>query len=99
MNKYMPEGSLIKNPRNYEFTSTRTGLELALDKQIILEAPVILCDHNFNLHVELGGGMLGIIPRQEVEYSTDGEPTKDIAILTRVGKIVCFKVMSPEKKG
>ena len=93
MNDYMPEGSLIRTARNYDFISSRAGLELALEKQIILEAQVVLCDHNFNLHVELGNGISGIIPRYEVEYSPDGEQPKDIAILTRVGKTVCFKVM------
>ena len=92
MNVYKPEGLLIKTAKNYEFISSKAGLERALERQTILEAPVILCDHNFNLHVELGGGVRGIIPREEVEYSPDGEPTKDIAILTRVGKTVCFKV-------
>ena len=93
MNDYMPEGTLIKTARNYDFISSRAGLEVALEKQIILEAPVILCDHNFDLHVELGCEITGIIPREEVEFSQDGERAKDIAILTRVGKTVCFKVM------
>ena len=92
MNEYRPEGLLIKTEKNYEYISSKAGLERALEKQIILEAPVVLCDHNFDLHVELGGGIKGIIPRDEVEYSPDGEVTKDIAILTRVGKTVCFKV-------
>ncbi len=92
MNEYKPEGSLIKTAKNYEYISSRAGLEKALERQVILEAPVVLCDHNLDLHVDLGGGIRGIIPRGEVEYSLDGEPTKDIAILTRVGKTVCFKV-------
>ncbi|MBR5144493.1 MAG: S1 RNA-binding domain-containing protein [Clostridia bacterium] len=92
MNEYKPEGLLIKTTRNFELISSRSGLEKALEKQIILEAPVILCDHNFDLHVELGCGVKGIIPRDEVEYSPDGDAVKDIAILTRVGKTVCFKV-------
>ncbi len=93
MNEYKPEGLLIKTARNYEYISSLSGLEGALEGQIILEAPVVLCDHNFDLHVELGSGIKGIIPRGEVEYSPDGEPVKDIAILTRVGKNVCFKVL------
>ena len=64
-----------------------------MERQIILEAPVTLCDHNFNLHVELGGGIKGLIPRCEVEYTHEKDSTKDIAILTRVGKTVCFKVL------
>ncbi len=93
MNIYKPEGMLLKTAKNYEYISSRAGLESALEKQTIIEAPVMLCDHNLNLHLELGGGMKGIIPRDEVIYSPDGEPTKDIAILTRVGKPVCFKVI------
>lgn len=92
MNEYKPEGLLIKTTRNYEYISSKAGLERALERQIILEAPVVLCDHNFNLHVDLCAGIKGLIPRDEVEYSPDGEQIKDIAILTRVGKTVCFKV-------
>jgi len=96
MNTYKPEGMLISSFQNSEYISTRRGLELALERQIILEAGVILCDHNFNLHVALGGKMKGIIPREEVEFSSR-EEIKDIAILTRVGKTVCFKVMGFQK--
>ena len=92
MAEYMPEGSLIKTDKNYEYISTRAGLERAAERQIILEAPATLCDHNFNLHVELGAGISGIIPREEVQYLDGGEQIKDIAILTRVGKTVCFKI-------
>lgn len=93
MNEYKPEGTLIKTHKNYELISSRAGLESALDTGAILEAPAILCDQDFNLHVELGGGIRGIIPREEVEYQPSGDAIKDIAILTRVGKTVCFKVM------
>lgn len=93
MNIYKPEGMLLKTAKNYEYVSSRSGLESALEKQAIVEAPVILCDHNLNLHIELGGGMRGIIPKDEVIFSPDGEPLKDIAILTRVGKPVCFKIL------
>lgn len=91
MNRYAPEGGLISSFQNHEYTSSQKGLEKALEKQVILEAPVILCDHDFNLHVALGGRVRGIIPREEAEYS-QGEETKDIAILTRVGKPVSFIV-------
>jgi small subunit ribosomal protein S1 len=96
MNSYMPEGSLIRKDKNYEYTSTIEGLEDALEKQVILEAPALLCDHNFNLHIGLGGGIRGIIPRGEIQASR-GEGVKDIAILTRVGKPVSFKVLGFER--
>lgn len=96
MNQYTPEGNLISTFQNHELISTYKGLEKALEKQIILEAPVVMCDHNFNLHVSLGSKIRGIIPRDEVQFSPK-EETKDIAILTRVGKPVCFKVVGFEK--
>ena len=91
--RYAPEGARIPTVQNREYVSSKQGLETALEKRAILEAPAILCDHNFNLHVSLGGGVIGIIPRDECEYKESGEDVKDIAILTRVGKNVCFKVM------
>lgn len=97
MNIYMPEGWLIKSEKNFQLISSKAGLERALTEQIIAEAPAVLCDHNFNLHVELGGGIRGIIPREEIEFSQSGEEVKDIAILTRVGKPVSFKVIGFKK--
>ena len=97
MNQYKPEGALIATQKNYEYISSPEGLELALERQAILEAPVLLCDHNFNLHVELCPRMRGIISRDEVQLPTSGEEVKDIAILTRVGKNVCFKVIGFER--
>lgn len=98
-NSYKPEGMLLSTYQNQELISTAAGLEHALERQIILEAPAILCDHNFDLHVELPGGMRGIIPHGEVQYLPDGEQIKDIAVLTRVGKPVCFKVLGFRKGG
>ena len=96
MNQYRPEGTLISSFQNHEYISTQKGLEKALEKQVILEAPVIMCDHSFNLHVSLGQKIRGIIPRDEVQYNPN-EETKDIAILTRVGKSVSFMVVGFEK--
>jgi len=97
MNNYKPEGALITTSRNYEYISSLDGLHKALERGIILEATAILCDHNFNLHIELGGRMRAIIPKDEVQYTEKGEAVKDIAILTRVGKTVCFKVKGFER--
>ncbi len=96
MNNYMPEGILINTSKNYEYTSSLDGLYKAHERQVILEAPVLLCDHNFNLHVELPC-IKGIIPRKEVALTKEDEELKDIAILTRVGKTVCFKVIGFEE--
>lgn len=97
MNLYSPEGILTQNSKNYEYISSLQGLQKAYERQTILEAAVLMCDHSFNLHVSLPAGVRAIIPREEVQYCKPGEAVKDIAILTRVGKPVCFKVMGFEK--
>ena len=97
MNQYKPEGMLISTHKNHEYISSIDGLEMALERGKILEGCVTLCDHNFNLHVDLGAKIRAIIPRDEVQYIKKDEHLKDIAILTRVGKTVCFKVTGFEK--
>lgn len=91
-NYYKPEGMLLSTPENHEALSSQANLERALEKQRILEAVALLCDEQFNLHFDLGG-IPAIMPRDEVVWSAAGEEVKDIAVLTRVGKPVCFKVI------
>ena len=98
MNKYMPEGALISTMKNHEYTSGLEGLEMAYERGVILEAEVMLCDHNFNLHVDISPRIRAIMPKDEVQYVKEGEEIKDIAVLTRVGKTVCFKVKGFEKR-
>lgn len=99
MYSYLPEGVLISTQKNKDYTSTLAGLERARDMGLILEAHALLCDHELNLHVDLPCGIKGIIPKDEAIYSPGAEITKDIAILTRVGKTVCFKVIDIKTSG
>jgi len=98
INTYKPEGLLIGTQQNRELISMgRAGLEKAMSAGIILESTAILCDSELNLHVDLRG-ITGIIPKGEVCLVRDGESFKDIAVITRVGKPVCFKIVSIEEK-
>lgn len=90
---YLPEGLLYDTPQNREYISSLQGLEKAMREGRILEAPAVLCDSDMNLYIDLGC-VRGVMPREEVAQSRDGEETKSIAIITRVGKPVCFKVLS-----
>ena len=90
-NRYLPEGELIRDYENRECLSSFRALERAYEKRKILESFALLSDADFNLHFDLGG-VAGIMPREEVVWSQAGEPIKDIAILTRVGKPVCFQI-------
>lgn len=96
-NLYRPEGSLLSTWENAEAIGSAAGLERAMSAGKILEAPVLLCDNKMCLHVDLAG-IDGIIEKNEVVYSPTGEPSKDIAVITRVGKPVCFKVLGIEQK-
>ena len=97
---YKPEGHLITMTENYEYVSSRAGLERAMERGRILEAVAMLCDKDFTLHFDLGG-MRGRMLRTEAEDNRMGDPVKDIAVLTRVGKPTCFKVVgfSEERSG
>ena len=90
LNKYLPEGSLIGTSENREYVSSVYGLERARTEGKILEGIVALCDSNtYTLHIDLGEAH-GIIEREEALLSDE---IKDIAIITRVGKPVAFKVL------
>lgn len=95
-NAYLPEGLLIAKPENQAYLSSLQGLEQALLQGRILEATALLCDNTLRLHIDLGG-MRGYIEKQECLYCRPGESIKDIAVITRVGKPVCFKVMRIER--
>lgn len=89
-NKFLPEGCLIGTQENNEYISSLYGLERAKQEGKILEGIVSLCDSDtLTLHIDLCGAD-GIIPRGEVLL---GDEVKDIAIITRVGKAVAFKVL------
>ena len=96
--KYKPEGTLIHTPENRAFTSSLSGLERAMINGTILEETALLCDSEMNLHFDLGG-IKGILPRDECVHCRPGEAKKDIAVITRVGKPVCFRVVGIEKEG
>lgn len=91
-NNYMPEGEYILNEANARYCRDEKMLLRARSEKRILEANVVLCDKWMNLTVNLGNGIIGIIPKDQAVYQPDGTPVKDIAILTRVGKPVCFHV-------
>ncbi len=95
---YWPEGQLLATTRNRELTGSIAGLERAMETGAIIEGSVTLCDSDFNLHIDFPSlpGVRGMLPREEVVWSRDGEPLKDIAILTRVGKAVACKITGME---
>lgn len=88
---FLPEGSYLGTCSNDEKLATLEELNRAKENGTVLEARVSLCDNDRNLIVDLGR-YKGIIPREEAVMTLDGEELRDIAVITRVGKTVCFKV-------
>lgn len=94
---YKPEGTLINTPENREYLQNPQSLERAKLTGKILEGRAIICDGGHNLIVDLGC-MKGIIPREEAALGIADGSVRDIAIITRVNKPVCFKVINVIKQ-
>ena len=88
---YRPEGCLYRTAENQRYISTADGLREAMKKGLILEARAAVCSSSHDLIVELPCGE-GIIPRDEGAVGIREGKTRDIALISRVNKIVCFKV-------
>lgn len=91
MMPYRPEGQIGALP-------TPEILHRALGTGEILQAPCIKCDEYHNLHVDLGT-IQGVIPREETALGIRDGRIKDYAILSRVGKTICFQVLGFDSRG
>ena len=100
MRNFLPEGWRIDTPSNKYMISTPSTVYEAMNRGEILEARATMCDFEHNLIVELGC-MRGIIPREEGAMGIKEGTVKDIALISRVGKPVCFVVdtVKPDENG
>ncbi len=87
MNGFYPEGWFGTKQKTKEFTTAY--IAEAISDGRVLEAPVLMCDASHNLVVDLGC-MKGLIPRTEGAMGIADGSTRDIALISRVGKSVCF---------
>lgn len=58
----------------------------------VLEAVVTMCDSAHNLHVDLGA-VRGVIPRAEGALGIEEGTVRDIALISRVNRPVCFVIL------
>lgn len=93
MTEFYPEGRLITSPANSNCLRSKMSLSEACADRRILEARAIICDADHNLIVDLGC-MKGIIPREEGALGIKEGTVKDIAVISRVNRPVCFMVES-----
>lgn len=93
--KFIPEGW----EENYRPIS-KDYLNKALKTGCIMQGLVKKCDANYNLYVDFGNDLTGIIPREEVEainIDETGFPKPNICI-SKVNQYVQFKVKNVDAK-
>ena len=91
MKGYYPEGWQIGTAEMQKQMLTPSAIAQAQVYATVLEATVLMCDGGHNLIVNLGC-MKGIIPRAEGAIGIADGTTRDIALISRVGRPVCFVV-------
>ena len=91
--KFYPEG---KNPDLLKTFNSVDELKKAMMNSEVIESRVLLCDREHNLHVDLGA-VRGIIPRLEGAIGIDDGSVRDIALISKVNKRICFHVLGFEK--
>ncbi len=96
MTRFKPEGQYINTPENKGFLKNASTLKEAYKNGKILEGRVIQCDSAHNLLVELEC-MKGLIPKNEGAVGIEGGTVRDIALISRVSKPVCFVITGFEK--
>lgn len=90
---YYPEN--ISPLTYFDNACAASSLKDALIDGSILTGIVDTCDKNGNLLLDLGG-IRGIIPYDEFDFSPSGKQATSFARLVRVGKKTCFKVIGFE---
>lgn len=93
--RFMPEGWNINDS-----VVTKEQLTSAISTGEILQGRVNKCDSNYNLYVDLGNNITGIIPREEVEavnIDETGFPKPNIC-MSKVNRFVQFKVKDIDSK-
>lgn len=91
MSTILPEGKLHNEKDNIALISTESGMRYAMVEGKILEWRVSLCDAEHNLIIEMPCGR-GIIPKNQGAEGIEEGSVRDIALISRVNKPVCFTV-------
>lgn len=93
--KFIPEGwNEVSKPISLE------ELNIASINGSVMQAKVTKCDSNYNLYLDLGNNITGIIPREEIEavnVDETGFPKPNICT-SKINKYVQFKVKDTSKK-
>lgn len=98
MTGYYPEGRLINKVENLAAMQSLPALAEACHEGRILEARAVVCNSAHDLIVDLGI-IKGIIPREEGAMGIREGSVRDIAVISRVNRPVCFVITELTKDG
>ena len=87
--KYCPEGT---NRALFKKFDNIQQIKEAMKSAELVEGKVLLCDKNRNLHIDLGA-CRGIIPYKEGAFGIQEGTLRDIALISKVNKKVCFRII------
>jgi small subunit ribosomal protein S1 len=87
--KYYPEGTNKALEKKFE---NAAQIKEAMKSGEIVEGRVLLCDKERNLHIDLGA-YKGIIPYREGAIGIQEGTVRDIALISKVNKRVCFRII------
>lgn len=90
---YYPEDT--NHQLNKSFTSMEQ-IKNAINTHEIIEGRVLLCDSEHNLHIDLGI-IRGVIPYTEGALGIKEGTVRDIALISKVNKRVCFVIVGLHK--
>ena len=96
MQPFTPEGW---NSATKELT--RDSIYNVIDNKEILQGIVKSCDKNYNLYINLGNGINGVMPRKEIEAINTGETgyPRESLCTGKVNKFVQFRVKGVQDDG
>ena len=94
---FPPEGHLLHSPENQAALATPAALQQSMAEGKIVEGSALLCDAAHSLTVALGP-WTGVIPRIEAAMGIADGSTREIAILSRVGRPVSCVITGLERQ-
>lgn len=98
MTEYVPEGGIINSIANKNALQNISSIQEAYRNGTLLEARAAVCTAEHDLILDLNG-IKGIIPRVEGAIGIESGTTRDIAVISRVNKPVCFYITGFEHDG
>ena len=87
--KYCPEGT---NKALFKKFDNIQQIKETMKSGEIVEGKVLLCDKDRNLHIDLGA-CRGVIPYKEGAFGIQEGTVRDIALISKVNKKVCFRII------